>query len=130
MKRFLCISAFLFSLLFCQSVLAVSYDNGMAEYNPGEKPLMVVRFNQDIVSYDQTLRKVVNMALKVKPETFFDVVSIVPDIGDKEIQKSSVVRTEKIARLIERSGVDSDRIRVTFQRSAVSKNNEVHVFVR
>lgn len=97
-------------------------------------PLMVIRFNQDYVSYDSSLEKVVNSAQQAKPSVFFDVVSIVPETKNtkqnKKISEAARYNAEKLSENIQSQGVDPEKIRITYQNSKIAKYNELHVFVR
>lgn len=99
-----------------------------------DKPLMIIRFNKDIVDYEKSLDKVVASALDAKASTFFDVVSIVPETENskqnKIMTKDSEYLTGQVAENLKLSGVDEKNIRVTYQNSKLVKNNEVHIFVR
>jgi len=98
------------------------------------EPLMIIRFNQDAVPYERQLQKAVSSALNVKPSTFFDIVSVVPDTENKEnnkqLRKESSYLTAQVIENIKKNGIADDRLRVTYQHSKIIENNEVQIFVR
>ncbi len=99
-----------------------------------ETPLMVIRFNQEIVEYEKSLEKAANAAIAIKPATFFDIVSIVPETGDrksdKKFKNNSNYFSDQIAEKIKSLGVTEDKIRISSQSSKLIKANEVQIFVR
>ena len=120
------IRAFIFSILIATF--------GLGQASAEESPLMVVRFNQDYVSYDRQLEKAVNMAVNTKDSVFFDVVSIIPETNDnkqnKLLKKTAEYRADQMVENIQGAGIAPEKIRLTYQNSKLAKNNEVHIFVR
>jgi hypothetical protein len=110
-------------------MLAVSIQNSWAD-----TPVMIIRFNQNIVEYERPLAKVVKAAIDKKPEVFFDVVSLVPKSDSKnnnqEIKDHVEYLTNKVVEKIKYSGVEQNNVRVTYQNSDVISESEVHIFVR
>ncbi len=119
----------IFTAAFLVTLLA-----SFAGFAAEDKPLMVIRFNQDIVNYEKPLQKAVSAAIRVKPATFFDIVSITPKTGkyrkDKLLRRNSEFLTSEIVENILNSGIKDGRIRVTYQDSELSDSSEVHIFVR
>ncbi len=105
----------------------------MASGTP-EKPVMIIRFNEEFVNYEQPLRKVIDSALSVKPSVFFDIVSIVPDTGsnkqNKQLRKESEYLTGQVVANLTSNGIAEDKVRVTYQTSTALKDNEVQIFAR
>jgi hypothetical protein len=98
-----------------------------------EKPVMVIRFNQEYVDYQKSLTKVVNSALAAKPDVLFDVVAVVPEAGSKSDNAKMQARASQLAAKLvgnlNAAGVKPEQIRTTYQNSAVA-DSEIHIFVR
>jgi hypothetical protein len=99
-----------------------------------QKPVMVIRFNQSVVSYENHLNKITSKALEIKPDVFFDVVTVVPQTNnnrkDEEIKQQAEELTKTVLEKIAQNGVDGNNIRITYQDSPSAANNEIHIFVR
>ena len=99
-----------------------------------EKPLMIIRFADNSVDYEQSLDKAVKMALKKKPTVLFDLVAVAPETMDKNInkqnEKDAKFLAEKIADQIKQSGVPPEMIRTDFKASRLTKVNEIQIFVQ
>jgi hypothetical protein len=83
--------------------------------------LMIIRFNQKNVNYQDKLFYVVREAVKAKPGVVFDVVAVTSGGESKYGQEVA----DNIARL----GVAKSQISLRNESSAVS-NEEVRIFVR
>lgn len=120
--------------LFAIIVLFTGFSQASLAQNAAEKPLMIIRFNQDVVSYEKSLDKAVNAALDVKPTAFFEVVAVIPQTGDRKndrnLKEQSEYYSSQIKENISSKGVAAEKIRLSQQSSKVIKDNEVHIFVR
>lgn len=98
------------------------------------KALVVVRFNQPNVYFDQSLYQAVSQAVAIKPGVMFNVVSYAPETGDRASderwQEVSSANTRKVVASMNQMGVPMSRIQVSGQRMAGIKVDETHVFVR
>lgn len=99
-----------------------------------DKELIIIRFNNDHVNYDKSLRKVVSSALEIKPETFFDIVTINPEGKTRreslKNKEESENLTNEVVGKIKAHGIADDRLRVTYQASSDVSSTEVHIFVK
>ena len=99
-----------------------------------DKPLVVVRFNNDSVQYETPVKQMVKSALEIKSGAFFDVVTIVPETGnsskDKALKKEAKEKTDKIVDLIKDSGARFGKVRTTYQQSWLASDVEVDIFVQ
>lgn len=99
-----------------------------------DTPLIVIRFNQDVVKYEHSLERVVSSALTIKPTTFFDLVTVIPGEEDSKTyrshKKAADYQVQQVATDLQRSGVSPEHIRVTYQNNRLIRSNEVHIFVR
>lgn len=101
---------------------------------PQEKPLMVVRFSDTAVNFEQSLDKAIKMAIAAKPAVSFDLLAISPENTDRKINKKNQQNTkfiaEQIAAQIEQAGIDGSNIRTNFKTSTLVNTNEIQIFVQ
>jgi len=97
-------------------------------------PLVIIRFNQQHVYYDQQLYNAVAKAVAIKPDLTIDVVSYSPETGSSSTnddwQEAASTHTRKVVATLQQMGVPMARINVTGQRQRGLKFDETHVFVR
>ncbi|MCC7259773.1 MAG: hypothetical protein IT567_01925 [Alphaproteobacteria bacterium] len=100
----------------------------------GPTPLAIIRFNQERVYYDQALYHAVSRAVKVKSRVVFDVVAIVPVVGDpatdRRMQEASILKGNEVVASLRRMGIPAQRLSLASHRSNTAQSTEVHVFVR
>lgn len=97
-------------------------------------PLIIVRFNQRSVYYQQPLYNAVSRAMQVKPGVRFNVVSVVPVAGDadtdSQLQDVARANTGRLMQDMLQMGVPQNQLTVSYQTSAAVETNEVHIFVQ
>lgn len=135
----------LFSILFglitaLASLVAVSAMNPAHSMVPVSmtavinKPLVILRFNQRKIYFEQPLYNAVAKAVQVKPNVRFSVVSYVPNVGDLEKDQQLMARANKNTRSVTdamvRMGVPLQRLHVKTQLDPRLKHDEVHIFVQ
>ena len=98
------------------------------------EPLVIIRFNQNRVYYDQQLYKAISQAVAIKPEVMIDVVSYAPETNnptiDRQWQAAASQHTQQVVATLNSMGVPSSRISVSGQTMAGIRYDETHVFVR
>jgi hypothetical protein len=98
------------------------------------KPLVVVRFNQQNVRYGTPLFQAIEKAVAVKSTVMFDVVSYTPVTGnstsDAQWQKVAGAHTQQFVSIMNEMGVPSSRISVQGRQQPGLQHDEVHLFVR
>lgn len=98
-------------------------------------PLMVLRFNQSHLYYEDALTKAIRASEATKQGVLYDLVSVLPDISSlsSEQQMKIVSRSSNnmrnVAGLMQQLGVPAERIRISDQKSPV-KSQEIHLFVQ
>ncbi len=101
---------------------------------PGRTPLVVVRFNQERVYYEQPLYQAVAKAVAIKPEVMLDVVSMAPSTGnnvqDANWQQLSSRHTQAVVGSLQEMGVPLSRMTITGQAQPGLRYDEVHIYVR
>ena len=98
------------------------------------QPLVVIRFADPNVEYEQALFTVVSRALQRKPNAGFDLVAIAPNTGSPAqvslATSKSRRNAENVLRSLTSMGLPADRITLSATSSAQAQANEVHVYVR
>ena len=98
------------------------------------QPLVVIRFTQATVQYEQALFTAVSRALERKPNAGFDLVAVAPNAGTPAQVSLATSRSRRNAEGVLRSltnmGLPADRITLTATSSDNVQVNEVHVYVR
>lgn len=98
------------------------------------RPLVVIRFNQPRVYFDQQLYGALSQAVAIKPEVMFEVVSFAPTTGqndrDAQWQQAASQHTQAVVASMQSMGIPLERIRVTGQLQTGLRYDETHVFVR
>ncbi len=92
--------------------------------NTGIKEALIIRFNEPAVEYQNSLKKLVAEALRVKPKVFFDIVYLSP-----KNDSTSESLVNNVVSQIKYYGVASDRIRIT-NNTYEGKTTEIHIFLR
>jgi len=96
--------------------------------------LVLIRYNQPNVEYEQQLSSAVGTALQRKPDTEFSIVSVTPTSGDPaELAKEQEVaarNAEGVKRALVQLGLAPSRISMGNTQTADAQTAEVHVYVR
>ncbi|HEY5598517.1 MAG TPA: hypothetical protein VIK47_06910 [Kiloniellales bacterium] len=98
------------------------------------QPLVVIRFSDSKVDYEQALFAAVSRALDRKPNAAFDLVAVAPNVGTPAQVSLATSRSrrnaEGVMRTLTNMGLPADRITLSATSSANAQVNEVHVYVR
>ncbi|MCG8355685.1 MAG: hypothetical protein MI920_08955 [Kiloniellales bacterium] len=107
---------------------------GAASLVGQRQPLVVIRFSDPNVDYEQALFTAVNRALERKPNAGFDLVAVAPSGGNPAQVSIASTRSRRNAEGVLRSltgmGLPPDRVTLSATTSANAQVNEVHVYVR
>lgn len=99
-----------------------------------QAPLAVVRFSADANAFDAPFKRAVERALAIKPATFFDIVSVIPQGEDKKrrarYEKVAQNNVEKIRQVLQSAGVREDRIRTRYEYDSSLQLQEARIYVR
>ncbi len=97
-------------------------------------PLVVIRFSNPNVQYDQALFSAVNRALERRPNAAFDLVAVSPGIGNPSqvalATNKSRRNAEGVLRSLTNMGLPSDRMSLSATTNPNAQVSEVHVYVR
>jgi hypothetical protein len=116
------------------ALVAMFYAYSALAEAPGAEPLVILRFNQERVYYEQPLFQAIAKAVAIKPEVMFDVVSFAPLTGsaaaDAKWLNTASAHTQKVVASMQAMGVPLSRMRISGQRQMGLTADEVHIFVR
>lgn len=116
------------------AVLVILFVHQALAEMPGSKPLVVLRFNQSRVYYEQPLYQAIEKAVAVKPGVMFDVVSLAPSTGqaanDAAWQQTASAHAQQVVASMQQMGVPMSRISVRGQSQPGIPADEVHIYVR
>jgi hypothetical protein len=100
----------------------------------GKAPLVVIRFDQPNVPYDEPVRKAAALALRRKPTAIFDVVASAPAEGAPDAvasaREKSKADAEGVVRSLMNAGVPSNQLTLTLATPETGAASEVRIFVR
>lgn len=118
---------------FAALVLALSMALGSFAYAQGN-PLVIIRFNQQRIYYEQQLYGAVSKAVAAKPTVMFDLVSYVPTTGDEKIdaqwQATARHNSQAILKSMMGMGVPASRMNMRVQPMRGGEYDELHLFVK
>jgi len=97
-------------------------------------PLVVIRFDQPNVDYQQILYAALNQALQSRPNAGFEVVAVSPTRGNAasvQIAQTTAARyAQQVMRSMTSMGVPATRMAVGSATDPAAADSEVRVFVR
>ena len=100
----------------------------------GDRPLVVIRFDQANVDYEQPLYTAVSRALERKPSATFTIQAVAPNAGTAAAvavnANTSRQNAENVLRSLTNMGLPADRVSLAATMSPDIQSNEVRVFVR
>jgi hypothetical protein len=111
-------------------ITAPSAQAQMLGYNTTSGPLVIIRFNQRHVQFEQALYNALSRALQAKPSVMFDIVSYTPMGASARGQQSAQQNLARVVNSMRQMGVPAERISVTHQPQSGIPTSEVHIFVR
>jgi hypothetical protein len=98
------------------------------------RPLVVIRFDQPDVAYEQPLYTAVSRALERKPGATFTIMAVAPNAGSAAQvavnTNASRQNAENVLRSLTNMGLPADRVSLSATMSPDIQSNEVRVFVR
>ena len=103
-----------------------------AKYGKDDVPLIVLRFTHSNIIYEKTLYDYVSKALKVKPNTHFDVVSVAKESSDESIQEQynqmAARNADKVMNSLHEIGIPDDRLAFGKKIEKI-KYSEVRIYI-
>lgn len=105
-----------------------------APASANRRPLVIIRFDRQNVSYEQALYTAVGAALEKYPAAKFDLVAVSPAQGNpaEVALASSEARKngEAVLRSLTHMGLPVERVRLNAANSAGVRNSEVHIYLQ
>ena len=92
--------------------------------------VMIIRFNQKFVYFENPLRKVVDKVSSTKPEAKYELQSVMPNEKNPSNAGKYEANLQNVITVLGRFGVSSDKITSTSVVSDLVKNQEINIFVR
>lgn len=96
--------------------------------------LVLIRFNQPVVDYEQQLAKAVSAALDRQPDSTFSIIAVSPTSGDPSnlaAQSANALRNaQNVKRSLVQLGLAPARISVGSTQLQSANSPEVHVYIR
>ena len=100
----------------------------------GRRPLVVIRFDDPNVDYEQALYAAMSRALERRPNATFDLVAVTSGQGTSAQvainTNTSKRNAERVLRSLTNMGLPSDRVSLSAMTSRTAEINEVHIYVR
>ena len=114
--------------------VTASAATGGMQFASAGTPLVVIRFDQPNVDYQQVLYAALNQALQARPNAGFQVVAVAPTKGNAasvQIAQTAAKRhAQEVMRSMTDMGVPATRLGVASATDPGAANSEVRVFVR
>lgn len=92
--------------------------------------VMIIRFNQKFVYFENPLRKVVDKVTNIKPEARYELQSVIPSEKNSANAGKHEANLQNVITALGRFGVSSDRVTSSTIVSDSVKNQEINIFVR
>ena len=95
------------------------------------RPLVVIRFDRQDVTYEPALYQAISRALDRRPDAVFDLVAVSPGSSKRNLSTSAAKRNaEKVLQSLSRMGLPSERVMLSAMASASARSSEVHIYIR
>ena len=105
-----------------------------ADAENATKPIMIIRFNQQYVYFQEPLKKVVQEVGYAQKNAIYEVQSVVPTALSKEkdssLAKESDLHLHSVLTELGKLGVSSDRLNTNVIYSDDVKSQEIRIFVK
>jgi hypothetical protein len=96
--------------------------------------LVLIRFNQPTVDYQQQLAQAVGTAVERRPNAEFSVVAVSPASGDPAVlaeqQQTAKSNADEVKRSLIQMGLSPSRITMANTQAQTAQSPEVHVYIR
>jgi len=98
------------------------------------RPLVVIRFDQPNVEYEQAVYMAINQGLEKFPDAQFDLVAVSPSSGNPAqvalAATAAKKNAEAVLRTLTQIGVPMERINLSAANSRSASSSEVHIYIR
>ncbi len=97
------------------------------------RPLVVIRFDNPNVEYEQALYSALSSALERRPSAVFELVAVAPNRGTAGqialASSNSKRQAEQVLRSLTNMGLPAERVSLSATTSNTAESNEVHIYV-
>jgi hypothetical protein len=97
------------------------------------RPLVVIRFDNPNVEYEQALYSALSSALERRPSAAFELVAVAPNRGTAGqialASSNSKRQAEQVLRSLTNMGLPAERVSLSATTSNTAESNEVHIYV-
>jgi hypothetical protein len=97
------------------------------------RPLVVIRFDNPNVEYEQALYSALSSALERRPSAAFELVAVAPNRGTAGqialASSNSKRQAEQVLRSLTNMGLPAERVSLSATTSNTAETNEVHIYV-
>lgn len=98
-----------------------------------DSPLMLIRFNQPRVYFQEKLTSVVAQVKAAKPQAQYSVVSYAPVTGDDDLDAQwksyASLHTQEVVRALKSAGVADEQLHITGQEKLGIPFDETAIYV-
>jgi len=98
------------------------------------RPLLIIRFNQAQVDYDQALYTAARDVINARPDAAFELVAVAPAQGipAEQALAASAARqnAEGVRQRLTEFGIPPQRVALTEASSSAAQTSEVHLYIR
>ncbi len=126
---FLALVAAIITPAFIGPALAQNMASAAAE----KSPLLVIRFNQPHVYFEQSLKTAVQRAVEVKPDVRFRLVQMLPDASNEDAHEAAKRDGQKhlasVVTALRNLRIPNERMQIIRQERPDVATDEVHIFV-
>ncbi len=128
-------SAALSVILLSASVPAFANDGVQASISneaivpQAKDAVMIIRFNQKYIYFENAMKKVIDRVASVKPGAIYEIQSIIPNDGSDANAKKYLENLRNVVGTFNKLGIGTDKLSIRTDVANV-ENQEVNIFVR
>lgn len=131
---FLAVSLVLAALSFSAYSPAANAENGSragaTSMLQSKDAVMIIRFNQKYVYFENALKKVVDRVSAVKPNALYEIQSLVPNDSSDANSRQYLDNLRSVIASLNHLGISKDRISVRTDVTDIVQSQEVNIFIR
>lgn len=99
--------------------------------SPSQKDaVLIIRFNQKYVYFENALKKVVDKVYGIKPNAGYEIQSVIPNDGNDANAKKYLENLRSVVAEFNRLGIPKERISIRTDTTDLVQSQEINIFVR
>ncbi|MEK6745527.1 MAG: hypothetical protein AABY33_00645 [Pseudomonadota bacterium] len=99
--------------------------------SPSQKDaVLVIRFNQKYVYFENALKKVIDKVYGIKPNAGYEIQSVIPNDGNDGNAKKYLENLRNVVAEFNRLGIPKERISIRTDVTDLVQSQEINIFVR